>query len=113
MVACLQNPSLSVHRDTDDARDFSRAQRQSNTAAGGSLREGRVGRVVMLQGLAPNVNCQHLVNLACLFGNVATIRVLPKTPSTAMIEFERASGSQNFIKHCSNLPFMGSPLELT
>eukprot|EP00045_Choanoeca_perplexa_P004198 m.36094 g.36094 ORF g.36094 m.36094 type:complete len:421 (-) comp12447_c0_seq4:182-1444(-) len=108
-----KNPSLSVPRDTADSRDFSRARRGSSVAAGGNLRQGRVGRVIVLQKLPPDVNCHHLVNLACLFGNVTTIRVLPKNPETAMIEFERSSGSQSFYKHCNDLPFLGTRLQLT
>lgn len=48
--------------------------------------EGRTP-VAIIYGLVDRVNCQHLFNLFCLFGNVLRIKFMKSKPGCAMIEF--------------------------
>eukprot|EP00730_Choanoeca_flexa_P016572 TRINITY_DN7864_c0_g1_i2.p1 TRINITY_DN7864_c0_g1~~TRINITY_DN7864_c0_g1_i2.p1 ORF type:complete len:429 (+),score=97.43 TRINITY_DN7864_c0_g1_i2:70-1356(+) len=111
-----KNTSLTVGKDSADCRDFSRMKMQTSLSSSGTLLEGKHGRVVMIHHLPPGVNCHMLVNLACLFGNVNVVRMLvkdDKSAESAMVEFERTSGSNNFIKHCDKLMFLGSTITVS
>lgn len=48
--------------------------------------------VAIMYGLTEKVNCTHIFNLLCLYGNVMKVKFMKSKPDTAMIEFSSADG---------------------
>lgn len=54
---------------------------------GGGDRAGARTPVAIVYGLVDRVNCQHVFNLFCLYGNVNKIKFMKSKPGCGMIEF--------------------------
>lgn len=110
-VAFAKTPMLNVKRNDANSWDFSvqpeltaEATRQpliqsetnnygtnynNNNYNGSNYANQNDGRtpVAIVYGLTEKVNCQHLFNLLCLYGNVIKIKFMKSKPGCAMAEF--------------------------
>lgn len=53
----------------------------------GGMQEHTRTPVCIIYGLTERVNCQHLFNILCLYGNVNKVKFMKSKPGCAMIEF--------------------------
>ena len=71
------------------------------------------GSVLMLYGLAHGrINCDHIFNLLCSYGNVLKVKILMSKPGTAMAHLDAPQGAKNAIHHLHGRKLLGQTLEL-
>jgi len=81
--------------------------------SGGAM-PGGPSPVLMFYGLEPNrVNCQHLFNLCCLYGNVSKIKLLPNKPGTGMVQFAEPMGAEAAMGNLNHTHLFGQKLEMS
>ena len=80
----------------------------SNSVAGGE------GCVAMVYGINHDVmNCDHLYNLFCLYGNVVKIKILVNKPGCGMIQYADRLSTEMAIQNVNNLTLFGQQLRIT
>ena len=73
-----------------------------NGAAGGE------GCVAMVYGINNDVmNCDHLYNLFCLYGNVVKIKILVNKPGCGMVQYADRLSTEMAIQYLNNLTLFG------
>lgn len=74
---------------------------------------GGVGCVAMVYGINNDVvNCNHLFNLFCLYGNVVRIKILVNKPGSGMVQYANKMSTQYAINHLSNVTLFGQEFQV-
>eukprot|EP00126_Sphaerothecum_destruens_P013147 Sdes_comp22494_c0_seq1m20941 len=94
--------------ETTDSPDTSYSSISSLTSYQSSNRQAPV--VVMIYGLNLKVNCNHIFNLVCLYGNIEKIKLLAK-PGSAMIQFQNRMAADIALSYLQNVFVFGSVLK--
>jgi heterogeneous nuclear ribonucleoprotein L len=84
----------------------------SGGASGGGGNFGSEPRVLMVYGLPGDVNCQHLFNLLCQYGNVLKVKILLNKQGTAMIEMDHPQAATSALRLLHNTPLRKGRMEL-
>ena len=117
---------LNIKRNTADTWDYSKASASdeetsespdtsyssiSSMPSGGYSSNNRhVPVVVMIYGLNLKINCNHIFNVVCLYGNIDKIKLLAK-PGSAMIQFQNRMAADIALSYLQNLFVFGSVLK--
>jgi heterogeneous nuclear ribonucleoprotein L len=84
-------------------------------ALGGGLSlAGGEGCVAMVYGVNnEKMNCDHLFNLFCLYGNVVKVKTLVNKPGAAMIQYTDKMSTDIAIRNLNNLTLFGQKFQLS
>lgn len=102
-------------------RAFSSSSFGGGTAAGGQTNNYSVvgtpamannGSVLMLYGLSERLNCEHLFNLLCSYGNVLKVKILVNKSGSAMAHMDSQQGARYAIQYLNGRLLLGQTLEL-
>jgi len=85
------------------------------TALGGGLSlAGGEGCVAMVYGVNNDkMNCDHLFNLFCLYGNVVKVKALVNKPGAAMIQYTDKMSTDIAIRNLNNLTLFEQKFQLS
>ena len=79
----------------------------------GSGSGGILGSVLMVYGMnVPEMNCDKLFNLFCLYGNVEKIKFLKSKEGSAMVQMSDAESVERIIASLNRTVIFGFPLQL-
>lgn len=59
------------------------------------------------------MNCDHLFNLFCLYGNVVKVKTLVNKPGAAMIQYTDKMSTDIAIRNLNNLTLFGQKFQLS
>lgn len=80
----------------------------------GNNTSGGEGCVAMVFGLNNNImNCDHLFNLFCLYGNVVKVKVLVNKPGCAMVQYGDRLSTEMAVQNLNNLTLFGQAFRVT
>ncbi|XP_012563622.1 heterogeneous nuclear ribonucleoprotein L isoform X1 [Hydra vulgaris] len=75
---------------------------------------GGEGCVAMVYGVNhEKMNCDHLFNLFCLYGNVVKVKTLVNKPGSAMIQYTDKVSTDISIRNLNNLTLFGQKFQLS
>lgn len=75
---------------------------------------GGLSPVVMIYGPSlERLNCSHIFNLLCLYGNVAKIKMLGRQPPSAMAQMVDSYGVQSVIENLNGVELFGARLDFS
>lgn len=75
---------------------------------------GGEGCVAMVYGVNNNsMNCDHLFNLFCLYGNVVKVKVLTSKEGIAMVQYAEKMSTEMAMQYFNYLNLFGQPLQVT
>eukprot|EP00111_Clytia_hemisphaerica_P022910 TCONS_00067462-protein len=81
---------------------------------GGLSMAGGEGCVAMVYGVnSERMNCDHLFNLFCLYGNVVKVKTLVNKPGAAMIQYTDKMSTDISIRNLNNLTLFGQKFQLS
>ncbi|XP_057295132.1 heterogeneous nuclear ribonucleoprotein L-like isoform X1 [Hydractinia symbiolongicarpus] len=82
--------------------------------SGGLSLAGGEGCVAMVYGVNnEKMNCDHLFNLFCLYGNVVKVKTLVNKPGAAMIQYTDKMSTDISIRNLNNLTLFGQKFQLS
>ncbi|XP_040206714.1 heterogeneous nuclear ribonucleoprotein L-like [Rana temporaria] len=72
-----------------------------------------VGSVAMVSGLhQEKMNCSHVFNLFCLYGNVEKVKFMKTIPGTALVEMGDEYAVERAVTHLNNVKVFGKRLNV-
>lgn len=75
---------------------------------------GGMGCVAMVYGVNNDVlNCNHLFNLFCMYGNVIKVKMLTNKPGCAMVQFAARLSTEHAIRYLNGLTLFGQQFQVT
>ncbi|KAI6656801.1 Heterogeneous nuclear ribonucleoprotein L-like [Oopsacas minuta] len=69
--------------------------------------------VVMIYGIDDRLNCDHIFNLLCSYGNIIKIKVLTNKNGIAMAQLHSKQAATYAIRHLNQQKLMGNNLEIS
>lgn len=78
-----------------------------------SIFDSSEGCVIMIRNLPPMLNCDHLFNLLCLYGNIARIKFLKSRPGCAMVQVGNAEASDFIHRYYNDVCIFGHTLQFS
>ena len=80
----------------------------------GSSSTGGDGCVAMVYGISNDVmNCGHLYNLFCLYGNVVKIKILVNKPGCGMVQYADRLSTEMAIQYLNNLTLFEQQFQIS
>uniref|UniRef100_A0A0V0J481 RRM domain-containing protein n=1 Tax=Schistocephalus solidus TaxID=70667 RepID=A0A0V0J481_SCHSO len=76
-----------------------------------SIFHAEEGAVLMACNLPEGVNCDHLFNVLCLYGNIARIKFLKSRPGCAMIQMGSKESADRVSEHLNGATVFGQVIE--
>ena len=79
-----------------------------------TLDMGGAGCVAMVYGVNNEIlNCNHLFNLFCMYGNVIKIKILTNKPGCAMVQYASKLSTTLALQHLNDLTIFGQQFRLS
>eukprot|EP00051_Salpingoeca_urceolata_P005767 m.76959 g.76959 ORF g.76959 m.76959 type:complete len:562 (+) comp14531_c0_seq2:1215-2900(+) len=79
---------------------------------GGGFGGGGQTPLVMIYGLSPRLNCQHIFNIVCVYGNVDRVKLIISRPGMAMVQMSEPAAAGVVVSNLNGAEVFGSALEL-
>jgi heterogeneous nuclear ribonucleoprotein L len=73
---------------------------------------GNEPRVLMVYELPAEMNCYHLFNLFCQYGNVVKVKILINKQGTAMVEMDHPQAAASALRFLDETPILSGKLKM-
>ncbi|KAF6775369.1 hypothetical protein AHF37_05034 [Paragonimus kellicotti] len=98
---------IGIGHATSNLNSSSISARQADL----SLFESVEGVVLMACNLPPTLNCDHLFNLLCIYGNIARIKFLKSRRGCAMVQVGNAEAADFIHRHYNGISIFGYTIQ--